>query len=139
MTETREILFRGKRVDNGEWVEGFYINLGGQYHYILSGKLDLTKGFPDFEKYQVDPATVSQYIEINDASGYGIFEGDIVKIPSFTPSIMAIGFIEGAFCFVDKSGEFLADIHYIHHAGVNESEVIGNRWDNPELLENAEQ
>ena len=38
----REILFRGKRKDNGEWIEGYYLCIGGKYHYILTGILDIS-------------------------------------------------------------------------------------------------
>lgn len=49
----REILFRGKRTDNGEWVYGFYVRLGDNLHYILTGKLDITKIIPQFVHYEV--------------------------------------------------------------------------------------
>ncbi len=40
----REILFRGKRVDNGEWVNGFYVIIACENHYIFTGRIDLTQG-----------------------------------------------------------------------------------------------
>ena len=42
--------------------------------------------------------------------------------------------MEGAFCLANKDGEFLGDIHYIHHAGVEQCTILGNIHDNPELL-----
>lgn len=126
----REILFRGKRLDNGEWTCGSLLTYADGSCFICCeiypGKLN---------KLQVDPATVGQYTGLPDKNGKKIFEGDIVKMDSFTPPVKQISFIEGAFCFADKSGEYCADIHYIHHGGKNHATVIGNFWDTPELLE----
>lgn len=72
-------LYRGKR-SNGEWVEGFYMNLGGKYHYILDGKLDITGGFPDLVKYEVDPDTVGECTGDTDKNGKLIFEDDVVLV-----------------------------------------------------------
>lgn len=133
----REILFRGKWVGDNEWILGNLV----LDHY--SGVATIVENIHDLyqngsvegtDGYVVVPETVGQYTGLQDKNGKQIFEGDIVKVPIFDPKIMAIGFIEGAFCLVNKSGEYLADIHYIHHAGVNETEVIGNIHDNTELL-----
>ena len=159
MNDQREILFRGKRVDTGEWEEGFFGRITSLDALIIKAPYPTMQGeLSCLDFWEVIPATVGQYTGLNDATkwedlteserqkwlekhtmeewkGKPIFEGDIVKIPLFEPSIMAIGFIEGAFCLVNKNGEFVADIHYTHHAGVNDTEVIGNIHDNPELLE----
>lgn len=74
----REILFRGKRTDNVEWVKGFYVCIPDT-HYIMTGKFDsLTNGIINSEAYKVDPSTVGQFTGLEDKLGTKIFEGDVI-------------------------------------------------------------
>lgn len=132
----REILFRGKRKDNGEWVYGFYVCLGETLHYILTGKLDITKGFPMFEKYEVDPETVGQYTGLTDKNGQRIFEGDILKAAEENrkPFIYKVVFVNGVFGLVVKNGGFDCSLVLWAKECV---EIIGNIHDNPELMRGA--
>ena len=77
-----------------------------------------------------------QYTGLKDKNGKEIYEGDIVKLDSWE-GVQQIVFIEGAFCLADKHGLYVGDIHYINHADKNQVTIIGNIWENPELLKEA--
>lgn len=136
----REILFRAKRVDNGEWVEGYYfcmIHDDGRHmhHFVMPLGTDLSIGTP-IEKIQieVDPETVCQYTGLTDGDGRKIYEGDIVYIHSSCIDEEDGGFSvewdEDAARF-DLCGDGLT-VDFDSFYG-RECEVVGNRFDNPDL------
>lgn len=79
----REILFRGKWIRNGKWVEGFYARLydgkGNVSHRIYSGyaESDCGEFYPEW--FEVDPSTIGQFTGLYDAADRPIFEGDFLK------------------------------------------------------------
>jgi uncharacterized phage protein (TIGR01671 family) len=139
----REYLFRGKRKDNGEWVYGYYVAIGNE-HYIFTGKTGLSQVTPahglmykDFERYEVIPETVGQYIEFLDMYRRQIFDGDIIMafwVGSKQPKKFLIkwGEIWKGWCGKDKHGE---NIFHTDEKILSEMKIVGNIRDNPELLE----
>lgn len=139
----REILFRGKRVENGEWVEGvpvpITINsyLTNRIELVRSHSYDELDGFrllPEDE--EVIPETLGQYIGLRDKHGTKIFEGDIILAPWWQGQKIEtmkglIEFSKGAFSVV-----WQGTMYGKHFAGyVADMEVIGNIFDNPKLWE----
>lgn len=124
----REILFRGKRVDNGKWITGYYFHYETCHeHFIIT---DMSYDMPDME--QVIPETVGQYTGLTDKNGKKIFEGDIVQYDK-DGATYEIVFAED--CGITKfCSRFIPDgtLGYVNQ---RRDKVIGNRWDNPELLQ----
>lgn len=132
----REILFRGKRVDNGEWVEGAYYKQTEFYGdemgrlLIITTKDELVDNMMDF--YRVDPETVGQYIGLTDKNGKKIFEGDIVK--GYWNTIMTVFYDDVACSFRVKTmtGSEREPSYYYNES--KPLEIIGNVHDNPEKV-----
>ena len=144
----REILFHGKRVDNGEWVEGDLLQT--RYH---SGHIEyqIMPQTPVSSAHPVLPETVGQYTGLTDRNGKRIFEGDILK--GFEYPFCSNGefnyFAEivwfddssafGIYTFKNPKsnvrGISEGNTDYLEYFNVDKWEVIGNIHDNPELLE----
>jgi uncharacterized phage protein (TIGR01671 family) len=131
----REILFRGKRLDNGEWVEGNAFiprpSLGGETCIVVQDAL-----FHSF-CYEVNLETVGQFTGLTDKNGKKIFEGDIVHCTSWTDTAnMVVIFENGEFRMVlcERFKEYIPDCGF-YAIRCYAKEVIGNIHDNPELLE----
>lgn len=127
----REILFRGKRKDNGEWIEGFYAESGIGFILADNGP---TEGY--FTMHEADSATICQYTGLADKNGRKIFEGDIIRDED----------IAGVILFGRRDGSFHVEFYvkWVSEIGMDyrqelgywapECEVAGNIFDNPELI-----
>ena len=128
----REILFRGKRVDDGEWIYGHYVHQYGSDMIYLPDGVDHEYGF---DYYHIDTETVGQFTGLQDDNGKRIFEGDIVDglILHNLPIRAVVSFQDGAFGLDWQRGEvrvFTAFTSYCNTV----FKVIGNIHDTPDLL-----
>ena len=137
----REILFRGKSIDNGEWVEGAFLNDRDGAFYICPAVSYISHGDGGNRRrigswYKVDPSTVGQYTGLKDKNGERIFEGDVAKVlQGKDKDIAYVGFENGAFMLYPKTGNIYERTLWEYWYNDWDVEVIGNITDNPELLE----
>ena len=141
-----DILFRGKRLDNGEWVEGYLYEHEPALVGIVSendvpepSKWFIAKtGFADWnmprpvEFVEVDPSTVGQYTGLKDKNGKKVFEGDIIRKTNEGrhPQIFTAN--------IHTNFRVNEEVYYSpcdHFTESCEYEIIGNIHDNSELLE----
>lgn len=148
----REILFRGKKpveyynmIDNsgGKWVEGYLIALHDGQSPAIQSEIKIV---PDYVGARIDskifcviPETVSQFTGLYDKNGVRIWENDIVIIGGNKSFPTMIEFLSGSWQCVRKytnkgrENEY-SYLHRLEYDNPNKYEVIGNRFDNPELL-----
>ena len=117
-------LYRGKRIDNDEWAIGNLLVFPDLTSYICCPDADDSE---TLNKYPVDPETVGECTNLPDKNGMEIFEGDILALNKWKPYYV-VKFEDGTFCMVGTAIP-------IRHA--NKFEIIGNIYDNPELVKGA--
>ena len=141
----REILFRGKRLQGGNWVEGYFFKSDINKRERESKKATLIFT-PDCDTFIMVPEchnsfmvvsdTVGQYTGLLDKNGKRIFEGDIAKVlQGKDKDIAYVGFENGAFMLYPKTGNIYERTLWEYWYNDWDVEVIGNVHDNPDLLE----
>lgn len=131
----REILFRGKRTINGDWVYGDFVR-GNERKSLRDSIFVYDSETQSFNDYEINPSTLGQYTGLTDKNGKRIFEGDIAKVlQGKDKDIAYVGFENGAFMLYPKTGNIYERTLWSYWYNDWDVEVIGNITDNPDLLE----
>ena len=139
----REILFKAKEVDSGEWVEGYLVRIDEETCFIAS-EYDILAAYTDnrgtYDGWMsaIDQETICQYTGLTDKNGNKIWENDVVRYEDDLSNMLKEDLIvwnetHAAFTRLHKSKMGLQYL-YIDEFIASNSEVIGNIFDNPELL-----
>jgi len=134
----REILFKAKRKDNGEWVKGYYVKtLEGDYIVIPNREESI---WSEGKIIEIDINTLCQYTGLTDKNRNKIWENDIVFVTDdegrsgqVDTGVGEIDFLEGLWYISGNVQNSLYDINNCFLI-----EVIGNIFDNTELLGGAD-
>lgn len=137
----REIIFRGRRVDNGEWAYGYLVEatnvitdkkatfiFGQDTTYFTHGEFACS--------FEVKPETVGQFTGLTDKNGKKVFEGDVVE---YAGSCGEIVFAECRGSFLSREKDMYCEwLSTLPRYGTGIMEIIGNIYDNKDLLEGKE-
>ena len=125
----REILFRGKRADNGEWVCDNSV-------LFFSEKTKIYGALNEWREIEVIHETVGQYTGVIDKNGKKVFEGDVVE---YAGSCGEIVFVERRGAFMSRERDMYCEwLSNLPQYGTGIVEIIGNIYDNKEILEGKE-
>ena len=125
----REILFRGKRKSDGKWIFGNLLQTDDDGTYIIQNHVP----HHFLKNFEVDPESICQYTGLTDKNGRKIFEGDILRFENCSnyPVVWDDDYCAFGSCWY-------SDFDHLSKYRSIEIEVVGNIFDNPELLEEEE-
>ena len=131
----REILFKAKRIDNGEWVEGCYVTSDGKSFICM----DIVEHYCviALRWFEIDPETLCQFTGLCDKNGKKIWENDILMahLDESYPEDVTYETVEwGVAGWVGHEANSI-DRQYLDEFDTKYYEVVGNTFDNPELLQ----
>ena len=128
----REILFKAKRIDNGEWVEGYVVRKHGLYFiYSIINSESCRQN-----NYEIIPETICQFTGLCDKNGKRIWENDVVwLVCDGKEHIYQIVWDNSELDFKATKGEENYGTNYEYLLCCDEIEAIGNIFDNKELLQ----
>lgn len=135
----REILFKAKRKDNGEWVERYYrADTDLDIHFICGWNYYLSENGFEREpfEYEIDPDTLCQYTGLTDKNGKKIWENDICEmVYNGVVYVYVVVWDKTELDFKGTNGKENYGRNFEYLGCCEEIEVIGNIFDNPELME----
>ena len=131
----REILFKAKRIDNGEWVEGCYVTSDGKSFICM----DIVEHYCviALRWFEIDPETLCQFTGLCDKNGNRIWENDILMahLDESYPEDVTYETVEwGVAGWVGHEANSIGR-QYLDEFDTKYYEVVGNTFDNPELLQ----
>ena len=139
----RVILFKAKRKDNGEWVEGCYV-ICRKHHYILP-TINVIIGYDEREDeyIEIDPDTLCQYTGQRYKCGKKVSENDIVTISAYsydepesdTTGVVVYSKGKACWCLKDLNSDEIIPMYECYGSYITQISYIGNTFDNPDLLE----
>mgnify|MGYP002541888602 CR=1 FL=1 len=134
----REILFKAKRKDNGEWIEGYYTECRDET-FIGIDTSSMFEIFcpPVIRWFKVDPKTICQFTGLTDKNGKRIWENDILMahLDESYPEDVTYETVEWCVAGWITHEANSVDRQYLDEFDTEQFEVVGNIFDNPELLQ----
>ena len=145
----REMVFKAKRIDNGEWVEGIPFKIEEKYYMMIPDTTNSIIGTYSANIYciEINIDTLCQHTGLTDKNGNKIWENDVVKKPFYTDCdayansekyVGIVKFINYEWVIETKNNNrvgirpFVDALAYTHD--IEYFEVVGNVFDNPELI-----
>lgn len=128
----REIEFKGKNLESGEWAYGDLLQNSDGVRFAIVPK---NNGYSIFDDLLVDEDTIGQYIDIKDKNGRKIFEGDVCRHSDSVnyPRQLVVEWIDEFACFAFVDKEDFNKNHYFGKGDRNSIEVVGNIHDKQTL------